>query len=99
MALPVARGRQRIDREDLVARREQRRHDETAVDLDPDDYLIAFFDMASDELMELADAGHTVGDPTFTQHRALFVHHADVVMVLGPVHTDEDHPLILPVGI
>ena len=45
--------------------------------------------------MELADPGHAVGDPAFGQHHAVLGHHADVVMVLGPVHSHKEHLLLL----
>ena len=44
-----------------------------------------------DQPMEIADPGHVVGDPAFAEHHSVLGHHADVVMVLGPVHSHKEH--------
>ncbi len=44
-----------------------------------------------DQPVELADPGHAVGHPAFAEHRSVLGHHADVVMVLGPVHSHKEH--------
>jgi hypothetical protein len=80
VAVPIARGCHRVNRIDLVASRQQRPDHQTPVDLDPDD-----------ESMELADPGHAVGDAAFAQHHAVLRHHADIVMVLCPVHSHKEH--------
>jgi hypothetical protein len=51
--------------------------------------------MRADDLVQIADARDAVGDPTFAEHSPLEVHHAHIVMVLCPVHTNEDHRSLL----
>jgi hypothetical protein len=41
--------------------------------------------------MQLAHPLDTVGDPTFAEDLSGLVHHTDVVMVLSPIHTNENH--------
>ena len=51
--------------------------------------------MCTDQLMQLADPRDAVRNPAFAEHYAFRIHHADIVMVLCPVHTNKDHPLLL----
>jgi hypothetical protein len=47
--------------------------------------------MLGDEPVELADPGHAVENAAFAEHHAVLGHHADVVMVLGPVDSHKEH--------
>ena len=91
VAIPIASRRHRVDGVDLVARGEQRPHDEPAVDLDADDHRLVLVGMLGDESMEIADPGHAVGNAAFAEDHSVLGHHADVVMVLGPVHSHKEH--------
>jgi hypothetical protein len=57
-ALPVAAGRQRIDRDHLVAGRHQCPHQQPPVGLDPDHHLGRVAGMAGDELVQPGHPGH-----------------------------------------
>ena len=49
--------------------------------------------MLSDQLMQLRQAGHPLGQTASFQHPPLLVLELDVVMGLGPVITQEQHPI------
>jgi len=55
VAVAITRDRERIDRVHLIAASDQRLHPEAAIGLDPDDHLVRFFRVISDELMERAN--------------------------------------------
>ncbi len=61
--VPVAipGGRERVDRVQLIASRDQRLHPQAAIRLDPDHDLSRIFCVLCDELMESADARQTLG--------------------------------------
>jgi hypothetical protein len=47
--------------------------------------------MAGKQCVQLSDADQPIGDAALGQHRALLIQQADVVVPLGPVHSDEQH--------
>jgi hypothetical protein len=91
VALAIARRGHGVDGEDLIAGGDQRGHHQAAIDLDADGDLLVVFAVFGHQLMELTDAGHAVCDTPFCEHGSVLVHHADIVMILGPIHSDEDH--------
>jgi hypothetical protein len=95
VAISIAGRRHRIDREDRVARSDQCRHKEAAIDLDPDDDLLIVVCVRADEFVQLANAGDAVRHSAFAEHRSVEIHHANIVMDLCPVHTNEDHQVLL----
>ncbi len=100
VAVPVAVHRQRVDRQHPVARRDQRTHQQTPVDLDPNGHRRLIFDLIThstgDQVMELGDAGQVVADPALGRYPAVNVEDADIVMVLGPVDSHEQLHRHLP---
>ena len=65
MAFPVAAGRQRVDRDDLVASRDQRPHQQPTIQLHPNHHRRRLVGVVSDQCMELRDPG----DPSGTRRR------------------------------
>jgi hypothetical protein len=63
MALPIAAGRQRVDRDHLVASGDQRPDQQPPVGLDPDHHLGRVAGMAGDELVQPSHPSHPIGDP------------------------------------
>lgn len=51
--------------------------------------------MLSNQRMQLAQPGHPLGQPAANQHPALIVLQLDVVMGLGPIVAQEQHPGLL----
>lgn len=49
--------------------------------------------MRADQLMEPGDAVDTFGQPDPAEPLALLVGHVHVVMGLGPIHSNKDHPV------
>jgi len=45
--------------------------------------------------VEAGDAVHTLGQSATAKPFAVLVLDVDVVVGLGPIHSDEDHPLLL----
>ena len=52
VAVAITRDRERVDRVQLIARRDQRLHPQTAIGLDPDHHLVRIVSVIGDELME-----------------------------------------------
>ena len=96
MAFPVAAGLKRVDRYHLVASRHQRSDQQPTVQLDTDDHLRRLAGVVSDQRMQLREAGDPVRHPPTAQHRPGLVQHAHLVVGLGPVHADKDHPASSP---
>jgi hypothetical protein len=93
VAIPIAGTGHWVNRIDQIARTQQRRHHQAAVDFDTDRYLLGLLRVCPDELMELGQAFDAVGNSTFAEHLSGFVHHTDVMMVFSPVHTYKNHAL------
>jgi hypothetical protein len=91
MPISVAVDSQRVDGEDLIASREQRLHQKTSVGLDSDHDCIRFFGLVGDEGVDATHAFQAVRHPSPTEHSALLIQQADVVMLLRPVDTQKDH--------
>jgi hypothetical protein len=91
VAVPIPGRGHRVDGVDLVARTHQCGHEQAPVYLDADHHLRGLIDVVTDELMQLSNAFHRIGHPTTAHHRARLIHHTDVVMVLRPIHSNEDH--------
>jgi hypothetical protein len=91
VALPVAAGRQGVDRDHLVAGCDQGSHQQAPVGLDPDHHLGRVAGVASDELVQPGQARQSIGDPLGGQHLAVDGHQAHVMMALGPIDPDQQH--------
>lgn len=91
MPVAVAADRQRVDPIHLVAGGQQRPNQQPPVGLDPDHDLLGILGIAGKQSVQLGDADQPIGDAALGQHRALRVEQADVVVPLGPVHSDEQH--------
>ena len=90
--LPVPGRLQRVHREHRVAGGDQRGHPRAVIGLDPDDHLRLIRVLAqvpADQLVQLRDPGHALGQPPFRQHFPGLIHHFHVVMVLSPVIAHE----------
>ena len=101
--LPVAGHRHRVDREHLIPGRDQRGHPRAAVGLDPDHHpprrqhpglgihRSSVVEVLGDHLVQPGHPGHALGQPRPAQPLPVAVEDLDVVVVLGPVVTDEQH--------
>ena len=92
VAVAVAGHRHRIDRKHLIARRAQRRHPQATVGFNADRRLVGFVGMLGDQLVQLPDTSQPLRQPARRQTVPGLIHHIKVVMVLGPVIPDENHP-------
>ena len=99
--LPVPRSRLRVDREHLITRRDQRGHPRAALGLDPDLHPPAASARRGRPTRPASPprsthaAGSCPSSPSGNrahQPLAVLVDDLDVVMVLGPVITHEQHP-------
>jgi len=91
VTVAVVGHRQRVDRIHLIAGGRQRPHPQTAVDLNPDHRLFRFLSVRRDQLVQLADAGQSLGQPPRGQPPPGLVHQIHIVMLFGPVIADRDH--------
>ena len=95
MPLPVARHLPRVDREHLVARREQRLDPRSPVGLDADHHLLGPVigaQVRGDQLVQPGDAHHPLGQPRPSQPPAGRILQLHVVVVFGPVVAHEQQP-------
>jgi hypothetical protein len=90
MPIAVPTGRERIDRIDLVTRRQQGSNEQPPVGLDPDHHLVGLGDMVCQQRMELTHALEALRNPSLGEDRACHIQHADVVVRLRPIDADED---------
>ena len=93
MTIAIARRRERIDRVDRVAGRDQRAHEQAPIGLDADDHLGGRLGMLRQQGMQPGHAIEPLGYPARGQHPALGVEHAHVVVRLGPVDSNEDRSI------
>jgi hypothetical protein len=91
MAVAIARRCHRVDRIYRVTGGEQRPHHQTTVDLDADNNRLVVVTMLGDEPMEVADPGRAVRNPAFGEDPPVLGHHANIVMVFGPIHSHKEH--------
>lgn len=91
VALSIAAGRQRIDRDHLVAGRHQRPDQQASVGLDPDHHLGRVARIHRDELVQPGHPGHPIGDSLTGQHAPVGGHQAHVMVALGPIDPDQQH--------
>ncbi len=97
VAVAVARGGERVDREDPAAAGAQARDQEAMAGLDGHRYRIFWaVTVLGQEVQELVVAGHVVGDAGFGEQSAGFVDEGDVVVALCPVDAAEDGQVVLP---
>ena len=88
--LAVASGLLGVDGVHRVAGGDQSMDPTATVGFDPDQDRVGFVvvvEVVGDQLMELGQPGHPLGEPSPLQHPALVVLEFDVVMGLGPVIT------------
>lgn len=92
--------RQGVDRMHLVAGREQRLHPPPSVGLDPDHHRgrLLLAEVIGDQRVQRGHPGHPFGQPPAGQPPTRFVLHFHIVVSLGPVVTDEQHAVSLPLG-
>jgi hypothetical protein len=101
MPLPVPRSRHGVDREHLIASRDQRGHPRAAVGLDPDLHPAGHLARVqirpirghahSDQRMQTGDPLHALRQPFPREPVASIVHDLHIVMIFSPVITDEQH--------
>jgi hypothetical protein len=99
---PVAGHRHRVDREHLIPRRDQGRDPRTTVGLDADlhqrlqlfglELVHVLTQVLGNQRVQASDPVDALGQPPAGQQAALVVGQLDVVMVLGPVISDEQQP-------
>ncbi len=94
MPVPIPGGLQRVHRVDAVTGSNQRLHPRTSVGLDPHNHLVkvrVVGEVVGDQCVQRLDPGHALREPTAHQPFAPLVHNLDVVVVLSPVISDEQH--------
>jgi hypothetical protein len=96
VAVAVAADGQRVDRIHLIAGRDQRAHEQAAVGLGPDHDLGRVGDQAGQQLMQHGQPGQPLGHPPGRHHPAALVHDGHIMVLLGPVQPDEQHPSSSP---
>jgi hypothetical protein len=95
MPLPVAASRQRVDPIDLVASSGQRADQQPPIGLDPNHHTDRVLSMVSDQLVQPSHALDPIRHLSGGQQLAIVAEHAHVVVSLGPVDPDKDHPDLL----
>jgi hypothetical protein len=91
VAFAVAGGGHGVDRVDAVVGTQHCFDDESPVLLDADNHLFRFLGVFAQQLVQHPNAGKRVGDPLSGENLPRLVEDADVVVGLGPVHSDENH--------
>jgi hypothetical protein len=91
MAIAVASQRQRINREQLIARRDQRSHPQPTIGFNADHHLLRLISMPRDQLVQLADAGQSFGQSPRRQPLTRLIHQIHIVMLFGSIIANEDH--------
>ncbi|GAA2901261.1 hypothetical protein GCM10010472_69360 [Pseudonocardia halophobica] len=107
--LPITRHRHRVDREHLVAGRDQRGDPRAAVGLDPDHHRPGrghpglrvdrvVIEVLGEQLVQPGHPGHALGQPGPAQPFPGLVEDLHIVVVLGPViaHEQRHHCLSRP---
>ena len=94
--LPVAAGRQRIDRIHPVAGPDQRADQQAPVGLDPDHHLGRFLRPRAHQLVQPGHPGHPISDPLAGQHASVGGHDAHIMVALRPIDPDKQHRGPLP---
>lgn len=94
---------QRVDCVDLVTRRDQRSNPRAAVGLDPDRHLARISILSGagvlgqeqpDHLVEPSDSRNPFRQAGFDQPLAGLILDLHIVVILSPVITDEQHPVL-----
>jgi hypothetical protein len=97
VAVAVAGGGERVDREDPAAAGAQARDQEAVAGLDGHRYRIGWaVTVLGQEIQEPIIAGRVVGDSGFGEQSAGFVDEGDVVVSLCPVDAAEHGQAVLP---
>jgi hypothetical protein len=96
VAVAVAAGGQRADRIHLIAGRDQRAQEQAAVGLGPDHDLGRVGDQASQQLMQRGQPGQPLSHPPGRHDPAALVHDGHIMVGLGPVQPDKQHPSSSP---
>jgi hypothetical protein len=91
VSVAIARDRERVDRVQLIARREESLHPQATIRFNADHDLVRIFRMVGDELVEGADTHKPLGQSPSRDLLACLVHQMNVVMVFCPVVADEQH--------
>jgi hypothetical protein len=63
-----------------------------AIGFDPDHHVVWLCDVIGDQLVKHPDADQPFGQPTRRQPRPVSIHYVNIVVILGPIVSDEDHP-------
>jgi hypothetical protein len=79
-------------REHEVSGCDERGDEQSTIGLDPDDHLTWILDVGTDHVVEARDPVHAFGKSSTPKAFSVLIHHVHVVMGLGPVHSDKDHP-------
>lgn len=100
MAVAVAGHRERVDGEHLVTGSGQRFDPQAAVGFDADHHLVRFVGVGGHQFVEPTDPGKSLREPTRCQRDPVGVHQMYVVVVLGPIVSNEDRQLasLLDIG-
>jgi hypothetical protein len=96
VAVAVAAGGQRVDRIHLIAGRDQRAQEQAAVGLGPDHDLGRVGDQAGQQLMRRGQPGQYLSHPPGRHDPAALVHDGHIMVGLGPVQPDKQHPSSSP---
>ena len=93
MAFAIPRRGQRVDREHLIAGREQGLHPGAAIGLYPDHDVVRFVvaEVIGDQRVQGRDPRDAFRQPPTGQPSAVVILKFDVVVGLGPIVTDEQH--------
>ena len=85
----ITRRRQRVHRQHPIARCDQRADEQATIGFRRDRHLVGFVGVHADEFMETTNSLETLSQTRGSQPRTCCVFDEDVVMIFGPVMTDE----------
>jgi hypothetical protein len=96
MAVAVAADGQRIDRIDLVAGRHQRAHEQATIGLGPHHHLGRILSMGGEQLLQRSQPGQPLSHPPGRQNPSALGHDGHIMVFLGPIEPDKQHPSSSP---
>ncbi len=91
MTFAVARGGHGVDGVDAVIGAQHCFNDKSSVLLDADNHLFRFFGVLAQQVVQRPNTEKRVRDPLSGENLSCLVEDADVVVGLGPIHSDENH--------
>jgi hypothetical protein len=96
VAVAVAADLKRVDRIDLVAGRDQGPDEQAAVGLGPHHDLGRILSMGGQQLVQDRQPSQPSATPPGRHHRSELVHDGHIMVLLGPVQPNKQHPSSSP---